>query len=312
MKKGIFGLFLLIILFSFSVAAQVQNGGVTLCGVEKNCGLVDEICPEDFFEEGVSCYELVHIEDPDCCKIIKAGWSSSPDQYTAVTEAAEGQSIYMFVETTGCSGKDAEFTIYAVDERLFGADTLLASETAGPFAVDQSNKVAARWVAFTDPAAFNDGITKFKFKVKINPELFSDIIKVSLIGGGASVNSCNDGIDNDADGCADEEKDCEDGQETNQDYGECAVCTTENGIYTCSACTVRNWKCNPGDCLEGKKATNCPALPPNCPLTQPPKFVKCYEKTIPFPFYDNFNLILSVFSLIGYYVFSLRKKIRLV
>ena len=291
----------------FADSGTENNGGVELCGSRLNCGLADDVCPEDFFGAGVSCY----IEDPDCCKINRAGWSSSPDQFTAVTEAFEGQRIYMYVETDGCAGKDADFTIYSVDERFFGADTLLDSDTVGPFAIDQSNKVSARWTAFTDPAAVKNGITKFKFKVKINPELFSDIIEISLISGnrGKSVNSCNDGIDNDVDGCADEEKDCEDGQETNQDQGECSICTTENGIYTCSGCI--GWKCNPGDCLDGKKTTNCPDLRtqyPNCPLTQPPKFVKCYEKVVPFPFYDNFNLILSILSLIGYYGFTLRRK----
>ena len=312
MKKWFYLLFFLILLSLNVFGQQSTLNGVILCNVQNACGVNDGICPQDFFPKDVNCY----IRDEDCCNLNLnsgkeiIGWSSSADNYVPLTKAYEGQSIYMYVETTPkCRGKDANFEIFLLDENIFGVDRILETEEkiiAGPFPVPESGKLTIPWIAYTDPGAVKKGISRFKFRVKINPTADSPPIEVSLGNGQVieNINSCNDKIDNDADGCADEGADCTDGKEDQPNSQQCPVCNIDpvNGVVS-DVCRTKclNWKCAPGDCLEGRKGTNCQPVPYECPLTQPPKFVKCYEKLIPFPFYDNFNLVLSIFSLIGYY-----------
>ncbi len=304
MKKGLY-LFIFILIFlnaGFSYAQTAPSGcdpsdkncGVNLCNVQANCGADDDICPEDFFPPGKSCY----IEDPDCCTIKVVGWSSSPDRFESTDEVEEGKRVYMYVETDGCNGKDAFFNVYLVDENLLSSDIELLSDTTetlgGPFEV-RGEKVSAGITAYTDPAAFENGISKFKFRVKINPEGVSSLLEVFS---DESTDSCSDFIDNDADGCADETLDCSDGKEDVQNPEECAAFS--------EACM--GWKCNTGDCVDGRKTVTCPPLPIGCQLTMPPKFVKCYEKSVPFPFFDKFNFFSSIFSLVLFYGFRLRRK----
>src|SRR3989344_11336 len=197
MKKGL-GLFILlfIVLGTYFSYAQTtpsgcdpadKNCGVNLCNFQANCGAADDICPEEFFPPGKSCY----IEDPDCCTIKQIGWSTNPDRFESTEEVEEGKGVYMYVETEGCNGKDAFFNVYLVDENFFGSDTELLSTTAGPYEVN-GEKVSARITAYTDPAAFENGISKFKFRVKINLEGISSLLEVFSSEG---TDSCNDFID---------------------------------------------------------------------------------------------------------------------
>ncbi|MEK6936586.1 MAG: hypothetical protein AABW58_00785 [Nanoarchaeota archaeon] len=331
MKKGFFMLFFLI-LFSISAFGQdisfQNNFGVNICGVPKNCGVADGICPEDFFSRGVECY--IDFPDPDCCQIDpeRTGWSRSKTEFLAIEGSyiAEGTEVFMYAETKRCEGKDATFKVFVVEDRAIFGDNLLDTadtrssvdsgpiEIIGPLKSDGYIGVGLKWISYTDPAAITDGVSKFRFKVKINPEFESEDLEVGPEGTTSGiVHSCNDLIDNDADGCADEPADCtDDNTEGTPDYKQCPVCTTAVGGVTpaCDAkCRIGNepWQCHPGDCLDGTKSTGCPPIPDGCPLTQPPKFVKCYERLVPFPFYDNFNLVLSILSLIGYYGFRIKR-----
>lgn len=306
MKKRLLVFLSLILLFILEVNGQ--NTGVNLCNINRECGVNDGICPELFFPPGVSCY----IEDPDCCKINRAVWSSAPDRYTPITQINEGDSVYMYVETLNCEGKNANFEIFRVEENFIFADEEFSIVTFGPKAVDSTNKLGVQWTSYADPADLEDGLSKFKFKVRINPEAdsstFGDLLEVvitNLEGGGAenlgqpTDLSCSDLIDNDADGCSDETADCStDGIEDNPDSTECSG-------YSVSCA---GWKCTLGDCISGRKSVNCPDLPQGCNLAPPPPSVRCYEKSVPFPFFNWFNFSAVVFLLVGYYGWNIFKK----
>ena len=290
MKKG----FLLVIFLIFILPLVYSaDRGVSICNIDRMCGPCsagalgcnpstgeDNFCPEDYFEDGVSCY----IKDPDCCSIERAVWSSSADLNTIVSGIREGESIYMNGETKHCLGKNAYFDVYRLEERLFLPDREYFVTTFGPKLVS-TDKINVRWTSFTDPA--DEGISKFKFKIRINPTLESGVIEVESIDG---VNSCNDLIDNDADGCGDEAIDCADGKEDFQDISECGANSN-----------CGNWKCTVGECIDGFKTVNCPALPNGCNLAVPPPNVRCYEKSTPFPFFTGFNFGAVILLLTGFY-----------
>src|SRR3989344_7281113 len=115
MKKRelvIFALFL--VLFSFSVNSQTNDlQGVNICNEPYKCDPVnsDGICPEDFASGRVCA-----IQDIDCVKCIinKAVWSASDTSAVEIDEIKSGVPVYMYVETAGCNGKDARFTIEGV------------------------------------------------------------------------------------------------------------------------------------------------------------------------------------------------------
>src|SRR3989344_6705283 len=304
-KRGmvIFAVFL--ILFSLNVVlvnGQSQLRGVKICNLNNECGVSDGICPEMFFSPGTSCY----IEDPDCCKINKAGWSSSSNSDSPISSINEGQSVYIYVETTNCNNKDANFEVYRVKERLLLSDEEFLVTSFGPKKVT-SDKLSVKWSAYVDPNDLNELISKFKFKVKINPSASSPLIQVSSSSSSSRNSivdlSCSDSIDNDADGCSDETDDCADGKED---------CNFAFDL-SCSKCagytdSCAGWKCNIGECLNGYKSIICPNIPEGCSLAMPPPYIKCYEKSVPFSFFSGFNAAIVIFLLIGYYGYRIYKK----
>ena len=319
MKKWFFAIFLILILFTLNTNAQTSSG-TSICNVNRDCGANDGICPENFFPQSVTCY----IPDPDCCNILTAYWSKDKDGNVQATELKPNEPIYMFVSTSvACNNKDASFDLIPIRSTFF--DFLGAEgESLAPIPLNdgsefsyfpvktvKNGKVSLEFTAAEELGAFvnNQEISKFKFQVRINPKLVSDVVKI--IGDFFGINSCNDRWDNDADGCFDEALDCADGNEDNPDYQECEVCQL---ITDCTS-LCGGWRCNPGECFNGFKDTNCPPLPVDrndptkvCPITLPPQKVKCYDKTVPFPFFSAFNLVSVSFLLISYYSVKISRR----
>ncbi len=300
-KRFISIIFLFLIIINLNLVYS-QSKGVNVCNINKECGIADGICPENFFPPGTTCY----IEDPDCCKINKAIWSSDNQGLKEINSVIEGGSVFMFIDTFNCIGKDAKFDIYRVKDNLVFSDEE-ELVTPSPFATKKIivNKVA---LEIKPELGANLDFSKFKFKVKINPESESSLLDVETDGSSSSTqtNTCTDGIDNDADGCSDELADCgpdgpgiEDPDLTN-DPTKCPGGTTP-------ACS--GWKCVMGECVDGFKSLQCPPVPEGCPLTRPStNTIKCYEDSVPFPFFTNFNFGLVLFLLTGYYGFRIYKR----
>jgi len=307
-KRGLFILTLFLVLFSFSVNSQTNDlQGVNICNVPHNCDPVnsDGICPEDF-----TAGRVCAIQDKDCAKCIinKAVWSAKDTSSTEIFEVKSGEPVYMYVETTGCNGKDAMFTIEGVK---FLSSKILSLQL--PASKVQNSKVAKEitFVYNEEHLTSEDKkeiFNKYKFTVNINPTDESETLEITkgdIKGQGLIDKSCSDGDDNDLDGCVDnEDPDCgTEGINTeDSDFGASANCpAAQNG-----ACS--GWKCSPGECTDGFRQSNCPPVPVGCPLPQPPSSVKCYQRSEAFPFFSNFNATIVIFLLAAYYEYRIYKK----
>ena len=115
MKKGVFWL-LFLILFSLNAFATHDPNelhGANICNLQGSCdpsadGFCfgecgnnnDGICPSDFFPNDKKCY----IRDEDCCNIaidsseLQLGWSSDETQFVSLTEAIEGENIFILLK----------------------------------------------------------------------------------------------------------------------------------------------------------------------------------------------------------------------
>ena len=225
MKKRFFGIFIILILLNLSlIYSQTTSRGVAICNLNKDCSSTsDGFCPEDFFPTGVKCF----IADPDCpasaptaCTITRTIWSSSSTQPTSVTTINSNQDVYMYVETSGCNGKDANFEVDIEKSLLFftwwSAVPELAPVTPPIVA---SNKV----VAHITPVTTTD-ISRFRFTVSINPTQDSPVLEVSPTssGGGGGVGcvpQCS-GKQCGADGCGGSCGSCSSGLSCNSN-GQC-------------------------------------------------------------------------------------------
>ncbi|MBI2672010.1 hypothetical protein HYX16_03700 [Candidatus Woesearchaeota archaeon] len=305
-KRGIVILALFLVLFSFSVNSQTADlQGVNICNVPYNCEPVipDGICPEDFATGRVCA-----VQDADCVKCVinkdKTGWSASSTNFEPISEVKSGVPVYMYAETTGCSGKDAVFTIEGV--KLFSSK-LLSLQL--PSSKVQNNK-AVKEITFIFDEVHSitgggaDVFNKYKFTVKINPTETSntlDVIKGNIKGQQLIDKSCSDGYDNDGDTCVDsDDPDCQTGGKNSEDSGSINCPATTTG-----ACA--GWSCTYGDCVDGFKSLKC-NIPQGCTLPPPPSSVKCYQSSEAFPFFTNFNAAIVIFLLAAYYGYRIYKK----
>ncbi len=298
MKKRVVGILVFfLILINLSLAYSQTNDGISICNINRDCGVSDGICPNDYFPPDETCY----IEDPDCCTIKKdlsgnnnVYWSTDSGGNDRVTRVNEGQSIYMYVETSNCNNKDANFDIYGIRKRTLLPDQEVLIQQSFATKVISNNKAYAK---ITPQLGSDPDISTFKFKVRINPTGESNLLDIDPAG--SNVNSCNDAQDNDGDGCSDESLDCANGNEDAQDSTQCSE-------YS-SSCA--GWKCTMGECINGFKSIDCPEVPNGCGLVKPlSNQVKCYEKSVPFPFFSNFNAAIVILFLAAFYGFRIYRK----
>ena len=287
----------LIIIFSLNVLGQTTQIGARICNIGKECGIADGVCPEDFFPDDVSCY----IIDPDCCTINDAYWSSDVNGNIKVDSVTVGETTYMHVKTSDCIGKEARFILSSVSSGLFtGKDTNLVDCTEGntdfpecPFA-----KRTVTTQDFSEPlvavTAAGEDTSKLRFEVKINPSLVSPLLEVigdENFGEGQEIilDAC-DNVWLDPSLCT----------------GELATCAQCGSSFSASNCA--GWKCDASECIDGFKTLTCPTLPQGCTIATPPLQIKCFTKTIPFPFFTEFNAAIVILLLASYYGYRLYRK----
>ena len=305
MKKRFLGIFILfLILINLSIVysltameecvARHQNDcGVKICNANKDCGASDGICPNDYFTDGKTCY----IIDPDCCTI-KANsirWSKD-SQGTPLesTSVKEGDLVYMYVETENCNGKDAHFDTYGViprdilSFRFSDEERVIKIDFADPLPKVINNKVYASMRAYSP----NADITKLKFKVRVNPTAESPLLDITLGEKETAIDSelCTQFWTN-PELCA-------------STLSACPQCTE----YISSGSACNGFSCRTGECLNGLKSLEC-NIPKDCSVARPSgDQIKCYEKTVPFPFFSGFNVLIVVLLLSGYYGIIIYKK----
>lgn len=285
MKKGVFVILLFLILINLTYVYSANDRGVKICNVNRDCGVADGICPNDYFSPGVTCY----ITDPDCCIITKAVWSKDISG-TPISSVEDGKSVYLYVETLNCNGKTAKFETYGVKEGwIYDSEVPLDLNFASK--VVNANKVYALMTAIQNS---NPDITKLKFKVNINPTAESEN-QLEITEGEGQVLA-------DSELCTEFWTSPELCSTT---LSSCPQCT--EFISSGSACN--GWKCTTGECINGQKSVNCPEPPAGCQVSKPGSSqIKCYEKTVPFPFFSGFNVLMVVLLLSGYYGIIIYKK----